>query len=413
VSAEGASIPSEVFNLVKGIVGVGVLSLPAGVAVFGNAPSAIIPAAILIAVIGILSGYGFALIGKCCAYTGASSYRQAWSNTVGESTSWIPAWSTTLKTFLACLAYSMVLADTFSKLIGKPRNVTLLGVTVGVLLPLCLKKNLQSLAPFSLAGVLGMGYTALAMTLRYLDGSYSMPDGELATQLDSALQPAFGNKGWQSVISPDALILVCMLSTAYMAHFNAPKFYLELKQNTISRFHQVVAYSFGISIVLMALITALGYLTFGKACSGLVLNNYATSDKWMSGSRIAVAISLVFSYPLAFVGCRDGILDLINVPLEKRSASNLNTLTIGLLGVLTLLAATLTDVSFVLAFGGATLGNALTYVYPALMYRAVVKRQGREDEEGGQVVIAMASAVLGIVMGAIGAKMAVQSLTNK
>lgn len=295
VSAEGASIPSEVFNLVKGIVGVGVLSLPAGVAVFGNAPSAIIPAAILIAVIGILSGYGFALIGKCCAYTGASSYRQAWSNTVGESTSWIPAWSTTLKTFLACLAYSMVLADTFSKLIGKPRNVTLLGVTVGVLLPLCLKKNLQSLAPFSLAGVLGMGYTALAMTLRYLDGSYSMPDGELATQLDSALQPAFGNKGWQSVISPDALILVCMLSTAYMAHFNAPKFYLELKQNTISRFHQVVAYSFGISIVLMALITALGYLTFGKACSGLVLNNYATSDKWMSGSRIAVAISLVFS----------------------------------------------------------------------------------------------------------------------
>ena len=29
-TTEGASIPSEVFNLVKGIVGVGVLSLPAG-----------------------------------------------------------------------------------------------------------------------------------------------------------------------------------------------------------------------------------------------------------------------------------------------------------------------------------------------------------------------------------------------
>lgn len=218
VSTEGASIPNEVFNLVKGIVGVGVLSLPAGVAAFGNAPSAIIPAAILIAVIGILSGYGFALIGKCCAYTGASSYRQAWSNTVGESTSWIPAWSTTLKTFLACLAFSMVLADTFSKLLGKPRNVTLLGVTIGVLLPLCLKKNLQSLAPFSLAGVLGMGYTALAMALRYLDGTYSMPDGELASQVSSELQPAFGTKGWENVFTPNALILVCMLSTAYMAH---------------------------------------------------------------------------------------------------------------------------------------------------------------------------------------------------
>ena len=30
VSSEGASIPNEVFNLVKAIVGVGVLSLPAG-----------------------------------------------------------------------------------------------------------------------------------------------------------------------------------------------------------------------------------------------------------------------------------------------------------------------------------------------------------------------------------------------
>lgn len=109
------------------------------------------------------------------------------------------------------------------------------------------------------------------------------------------------------------------------------------------------------------------------------------------------------------MGCRDGILDLLNVPSEKRSASTLNTLTIGLLGVLTLLAATLTDVSFVLAFGGATLGNALTYVYPALMYRAVVKQQGRYEAVG----IATTSAVLGIVMGAIGAKMAVQSLGNK
>jgi len=99
ITTEGASIPNEVFNLVKGIVGVGVLSLPAGVAAFGSAPSAFIPAGILIAVIGILSGYGFALIGKVCAYTGAKSYREAWSRTVGEGTSWIPAYSVTFKTF--------------------------------------------------------------------------------------------------------------------------------------------------------------------------------------------------------------------------------------------------------------------------------------------------------------------------
>ena len=219
LTTEGASIPNEVFNLVKGIVGVGVLSLPAGVAAFGSAPSAFIPAGILIAVIGVLSGYGFALIGKVCAYTGAKSYREAWSKTVGPGTSWIPAWSVTLKTFLACLAFSMVLADTFSSLLETTRNPTLLVVTGLVLLPLCLLKNLKSLAPFSLLGVMGMAYTAVAMTLRLLDGTYSMEgetQGRFIEQVASSLRPKFGNMGAESVLSPNALILVCMLSTAYM-----------------------------------------------------------------------------------------------------------------------------------------------------------------------------------------------------
>jgi hypothetical protein len=218
-TTEGASIPNEVFNLVKGIVGVGVLSLPAGVAAFGNAPSAFIPAGILIAVIGVLSGFGFALIGKVCAYTGAKSYREAWSKTVGPGTSWIPAWSVTFKTFLACLAFSMVLADTFSSLLETTRNPTLLVVTGLVLLPLCLLKNLKSLAPFSLLGVMGMAYTAVAMTLRLLDGTYSMEgetQGRFIEQVASSLRPKFGNMGAESVLSPNALILVCMLSTAYM-----------------------------------------------------------------------------------------------------------------------------------------------------------------------------------------------------
>lgn len=159
----------------------------------------------------------------------------------------------------------------------------------------------------------------------------------------------------------------------------------------------------------MGFITMVGFLTFGKHCDGLVLNNYAGNDVWMGFSRIAVALSLVFSYPLAFTGCRDGFLDLASVPVESRGSGLLNIVTVSLLGIITFLAASLTDVSFVLAFGGATLGNALTYVYPALMYRAVVKQQGRKGENLG-VTLAMGSAVLGVGMGAVGATMALRSL---
>jgi Transmembrane amino acid transporter protein len=166
VGGTGATVSNEVFNLVKGIVGVGVLSLPAGIAAFGSAPSALIPALMLISIIGLLSAYGFALIGKVCAYTGARSYREAWESSVGPSTAWIPAWSATLKTLLACLAYSMVLGDTFTVLLpvsSEDRNKVLVGVTTFILLPLCWMKDLKSLAPFSLLGVMGMAVGFLCL----------------------------------------------------------------------------------------------------------------------------------------------------------------------------------------------------------------------------------------------------------
>ena len=149
----------------------------------------------------------------------------------------------------------------------------------------------------------------------------------------------------------------------------------------------------------------MGFLTFGSSSSGLILNNYSPNDVLIFGSRLAVALSLVFSYPLAFQGCRDGILDLLNFSPKQRADDNVvNLTTLVLLSVVTFLAIVLKDVSLVLSLGGATLGNALTYVYPAIMYYSVVKKQKRK--ETANVALSVVSAVLGIFMGAVGAKMA-------
>jgi amino acid permease len=198
-----------------------------------------------------------------------------------------------------------------------------------------------------------------------------------------------------------------MLSAAFLAHFNAPKLYNELQNNTLPRFYSMVAGSYGISIFLMGIMTALGFLTFGSHVSGVVLHNYAAKDAWIGVARVAVAISLIFSYPLSFQGCRDGLLDLLSISGEKRTNRALNIATLGLLGMVTFLATVLNDVSFVLAFGGATLGNALSYIYPAIMYASVVKKQGRKDESI-PVAISVASAILGVVIGVIGTKMALE-----
>lgn len=82
-----------------------------GIAAFGNAPSAIIPAMTLITIIGLFSGYGFSLIGRVCSYTGGTSYRDAWSESVGKDSSWIPAATCTMKVRLVS-GYSSFITDT-------------------------------------------------------------------------------------------------------------------------------------------------------------------------------------------------------------------------------------------------------------------------------------------------------------
>ena len=277
------------------VVGLGV----GGIAAFGNAPSALIPATILTAAIGAISAYTFMLIARVCDMTGASFYADAWDKTRGTKTSWVIALSSALDCFMGNLSYSMILADSIRDLlstfsIATTRTRSLIGVTTLILLPLCLVKNLATLAPFSLLGIIGMAYTSFAIGIRYFGGAYA-PGGCFLADIGPTLQPSFGTTGTAGVVSPNSLILVCMLSTAYIAHFNAPRFLRELKDNTMSRFGKVTGISFGISTAIYAVVSAMAFLTFGANCDGLILNNYSTKDLLISESRFAVAISLIFS----------------------------------------------------------------------------------------------------------------------
>lgn len=304
----------------------------------------------------------------------------------------------------------MILGDTFQSLASSAgytlsKTTCLSTLTVTVLFPLCLLKNLSSLAPFSLLGTAGMLYTAIAMTIRYLGSSYKT-GGKLLG--DVAAAPSFGSS-YGRLFSPSTAILLGMLSTSYMAHFNAPKFYTELKNNTVPRYMAVTLASFAISVLLFGWIAAMGFLTFGSSSSGMILNNYSNMDGIMGVSRIAVALSLVFSYPLAFVGARNGVLDLMNI--KDRSAKMLNGLTMGILSAVTLAALKIPDVSFVLAFAGATFGNALIYIFPGLMFRGAIKKLSNPSKrQKTEVKFAMVSLVVGTILGAMGATQAVKSI---
>ncbi len=87
-----------------------------------------------------------------------------------------------------------------------------------------------------------------------------------------------------------------MIFGAFVAHYNAPRFYAELHDANMRRFRVVVGNAFGASTVLYILIMAFGYLTFGGNCDGYILNNYSVEDSQMTVSHFFISFSILFTY---------------------------------------------------------------------------------------------------------------------
>ena len=357
---------------------------------------------------GAAFGYSFQLIAKTCSMTYSATFRETWDSTMGSKGGLIVSLTNMLKPALGNLAYSMILADTFRSLFETvgfivSRNVSLLIVTFLGILPLCLMKNLDALAPFSILGTAGIILTAACMMIRYFDGTYDEGrNGAFLNDLPLERQPLFGeyNGAWTGAV----LVFAAMIFEAFVAHYNAPRFMTELKQNSMTRFRIVCGNAFGFSTLIYVLMTAFGFLTFGGNCDGYILNNYSTNDRLATICRVAIAFSILFTYPITFMGFRDGLLDVIELPVEQQTSSNINIVTIVLLVIVTTLAAICKDLGFINAVGGGTLATAIVFVFPALMYQAAIERQPGPPSPGErqEVKFTMGLMVVGVIMGIVG-----------
>jgi amino acid permease len=123
-----------------------------------------------------------------------------------------------------------------------------------------------------------------------------------------------------------------------------------------------------------------GFGTWGTHAQSLILNNYSGNDPLAAASRLALAASIVFTYPLPFVGLRDGVLDVWNIPKTKRGTNTNVIVSVALLSVITYLAVIIQDLGLVLSVGGGTFSTAVASIFPALMFRAAVRNKARKGK---------------------------------
>jgi Transmembrane amino acid transporter protein len=153
-----AHVAGVTFNVVKAMLGTGMLALPMGLATISNYQSALLPASLLMVTLALLSAYTFALYGRL-AHALQPPQKQP-PLTLGEiwrtlgkqngetrDTSIVISLTNFMFCFGCCLAISQILGDTFSSLARGlmmsgtswlvSRPAAILVVTMAFLLPLC------------------------------------------------------------------------------------------------------------------------------------------------------------------------------------------------------------------------------------------------------------------------------------
>jgi len=387
-----SSVSAATFSLIKAMVGSGVLTLPAGLAVTSDFPSALWPGSFLIFLLGSLSAYTFSLYGRLTHETQARSLGELWAAIQRKQESANTKHSViAVANLVYCLGvnltFLLVIGDTLSSLLSltapnsswwTSRQVSIVAVTSGLLWPLCNLSSLSALAPVSLVGVIGTFLTTAFMGWRcpalFPNSPYAKIGSGFLSAKDAVPMPQF--RSYSRFATPAPLVLTAMACVALMAHFSAPDFYHSLSdrealnkkpqghkrgRETLQKFNLMTVAGYLAVAIVNILTLSFGFLTFGSGSAGIVLNNYAASDKGALISRIFTLTSVIGGFPLLLRAAKSSALDLF----EKVSP---RAITLILLSIVTFFSLVLEDAGFVVGFNGAIMGAAIVYIFPCLLF---------------------------------------------
>ena len=408
VDRGSSSVSSSVFNLVNNVAGAGILTLPAGMA----RGTGVVPSLLICICLGVLSSHSFNLIGESCRLTGARDFKTLWERSLSPSSSWIV--DAVIATMcLACsVIYAGILGDVFSPFLsglsGIPaslvgRGPCILAITASVLFPLSLLKDLSALAFTSILGFASVVYTVVFLVVRALDGSYAGAAARFLAD-KKVLPPNFSTHSMGNV-DFTSLVLASNLGLAYIAHYNAPAYYRDMSDRR--QFSRMVSYSFAILTALYAVTMLAGYYTFGAACAGNVLLNYHPDDKLALLGRLATGFSILFGFPLAFIGLSSSLLGILS---KNKAVSGFVNSGVGrplfmatLLAMVSSVAVAVPDIGAVVGITGALMGSLIVYIIPAILYaRSVGLVKGWDSKEYAKAKLNNAMVPFGTLIAVMG-----------
>lgn len=371
------SAATFIVNIVADVAPVGFLPVASGIVDIG-----FVPAFICIIIVACLATYTMWMYAKNCESTGSMQLDRQWEMVIGKDTAWVPIVANGLACFGDTVAFTCFFGDIFKDVfptigLNMTRTQCCVMFSAFPILPLCLINNLSSLGPTSAMGVSAIVFTLIAMAWRALDGTYHK-GGIYFTDLkkDSLYEdlPRFsGTHHLYAFTFLACLKLLNTLSLSFLTHYNACKYYSELKAASPKRFAKLSAIALSICGFFYCLSMILGYTTFGYHAEEMILMNYAPEDTLLNVASFATGIALVVAYPVTFTGLRESAMATVKIlvpsdqlPADLSFVQELIALFFVSLVVIT--SVHLVDDGLMIGLVGSICGSTVIFIVPTLLY---------------------------------------------
>ncbi|KAM3926957.1 sodium-coupled neutral amino acid symporter 1 isoform 2-T2 [Leptodactylus fuscus] len=368
------SIGMSVFNLSNAIMGSGILGLA-----FALANTGIVLFVLLLISVTLLSIYSINLLLKCSQETGCMVYEKLGEQVFGTPGRLLVFGSTTLQNTGAMLSYLFIvkseLPNVIKFLLGMEDTspwyldgrFLLVVVTIGIILPLCLLKNLGYLGYTS-----GFSLTCMAFFLVVvIYNKFKLPcpltsGNETLSNSHNTTAEGECTPKYFTFNSKTAYALPT-LAFAFVCHPSVLPIYSELRDRTQKKMQLVSHISF-FSMFLMYLLTAIfGYLTFYDKVKSELLGTYSDEkDILLLTVRLAVIIAVILTVPVLFFTVRSSLFELARKTKYKFWQHLL--VTVVLLIVIDLLVIFIPAMKDIFGAIGATSANMLIFILPSMLY---------------------------------------------
>mmetsp|Transcript_33006 Transcript_33006/g.60496 ORF Transcript_33006/g.60496 Transcript_33006/m.60496 type:complete len:498 (+) Transcript_33006:69-1562(+) len=239
-------------------------------------------------------------------------------------------------------------------------------IGLGVCWPLAMMRDISGLRFTSTLAIIALGYTVLFVT---------------ATSFQNYLEAGQHSSVQLVSSSVEFFSALAMSISAYSCHISVMPIYDSLGPGRNQRtMFKIVVISLLLSLAFYEVIGFAGYLQFGDAVDGNVLQTIATHSGpniWVTVATLSIAITLAFSVPIIVWPLRSSILSTVQI-LQGRTGEDATPAewqitTTAVMIVVLAIATVFPDVKTALSIGGSVGGAFIVFIYPAAFYLTVVK----------------------------------------